>query len=133
MIEIILAGAPLGKGRVKRGAAGNAYTPERTVRYESRLAYEAQHVMAGRPLFDGPLEVDVIAYMPIPESKPVKWKQAALSGQERPTKKPDADNIAKMLDALNLVVWKDDAQIVVLTVEKTYSDQPRLVVQVSAI
>lgn len=126
MIEITLAGAPMGKERVRMTKAGHAYTPQRTVNYESRLALAAQQAMGDRPLFDGPLSVAMRVYMPIAVSKPKKFKAAALAGEERPTKKPDADNFAKILDALNLVVWVDDSQIVDLSVLKYYSDQPRM-------
>lgn len=105
---------------------GHAYTPERTVNYESRLALAAQQAMAGRALLDGPLEVHVSAFMPVAESKPKKWRAAALAGEIRPTKKPDWDNFGKILDALNLVVWVDDSQIVDGRVQKFYSDQPRM-------
>lgn len=110
--------------------SGHAYTPERTVNYESRLALEAQRVMGSQPLFEGPLIVDVVAVMPIAESKPKKWKAAALSGEIVPTKKPDWDNFGKILDALNMVVWIDDAQIFRGTVEKFYGDKPMLAVRV---
>ena len=109
---------------------GHAYTPERTVNYESRLALAAQQVMAGRALLDGPLSVDMVAYMPVAESKPKKWKLAALAGDIRPTKKPDWDNFGKVLDACNLVVWVDDSQIVEGRVRKFYSDQPRMEIHV---
>jgi Holliday junction resolvase RusA-like endonuclease len=131
MIEIVLLGAPMGKERVRFvKATGRTFTPERTVNYESRLALAAQHAMDGRPLFDGPLSVDVTAYMPVAESKPRKWKAAALAGEIRPTKKPDWDNFGKILDALNLVVWADDAQIVEGRVQKFYSSQPRMEIRV---
>lgn len=126
MIRIELAGAPLGKERVRVTRAGHAYTPERTVNYESRLALAAQRAMEGRAPLGGPLKVDVTAYMPIADSKPKKWKAAALTGGERPTKKPDWDNFGKILDALNLIVWTDDAQIVDGRVQKFYSDRPRM-------
>jgi Holliday junction resolvase RusA-like endonuclease len=132
MILIELAGAPMGKERVRMTRAGHAYTPERTVNYESRLALAAQATMAGRPLLDGPLFVEVTAYMPVAESKPKKWKADALSGAIRPTKKPDWDNFGKILDALNLVVWVDDAQIVEGRVRKFYSDRPRMEIRVIA-
>ena len=46
-----------------------------------------------------------------------------------PTKKPDADNIAKaILDALNGLAFYDDAQVVYLQVSKRYSNEPRAVV-----
>jgi Holliday junction resolvase RusA-like endonuclease len=134
MIEIVLAGAPMGKERVRFvKATGRTFTPERTVNYESRLAYAAQQAMGDRPLFDGPLSVEVVAYMPVAESKPRKWKAAALAGEIRPTKKPDLDNLAKILDALNLVVWGDDAQIVEMHIAKHYSEAPRMEIRVRQI
>jgi Holliday junction resolvase RusA-like endonuclease len=133
VILIRLDGAPMGKERVRFArVTGRTYTPERTVNYESRLAAAAQTAMDGRDLFDGPLFVEVTAYMPVAESKPKKWKAAALSGEIRPTKKPDADNIFKLLDALNLVVWVDDSQIVEGRVRKFYSDRPRMEIRVIA-
>lgn len=130
VLQFHLAGAPMGKERVRVTRQGHAYTPERTVNYESRLALAAQQAMAGRPLFEGPLRVTVVAEMPIAESKPKKWKAAALAGEVRPTKKPDWDNFGKILDALNLVVWVDDSQIVDGTVSKIYSASPKLSVRV---
>lgn len=124
----------MGKERVRvRRATGHLYTPERTINYEARLAHAAQQAMGDRPLFQGPLIVVVEAFMPVAESKPKKFKTAALNGQIRPTKKPDLDNIAKLLDALNLVAWADDAQIVDLRAVKWYSGLPRLVVTVESI
>lgn len=132
MIRIYLAGAPMGKERVRFvKATGRAFTPERTVNYEGRLALAAQQAMGGRPLLTGPVEVHLEAYVPIPESKPKRWKADALAGKIRPTKKPDLDNLAKSsFDALNLVVWTDDTQVTRAVLEKWYSDQPGLVLRV---
>jgi Holliday junction resolvase RusA-like endonuclease len=128
-----LAGPPMGKERVRITRQGRAYTPERTVTYEGRLAYAAQQAMQGRPLFDGAVAVEIVALMPIPASWSKKRQQAAREGRVRPTTKPDSDNIAKLLDSLNLIVWGDDAQIVDLgKVSKHYSDTPALVIHVSA-
>ena len=42
-------------------------------------------------------------------------------------KKPDIDNIAKYyLDAMNNVVYFDDAQVVALNIVKKYSDKPKV-------
>jgi len=134
VIRITLAGAPMGKQRVRFSrATGRAFTPERTVTYEGQLAYAAQNAMNGAPPLEGPLAVDMNVYMAIAESKPKKWKAAALAGVERPTKKPDLDNFAKMLDALNLIVWIDDSQIVQLQTAKFYSEAPRLEIAVRAL
>ena len=49
-----------------------------------------------------------------------------------PTKKPDIDNIVKVvLDAMNKFAFRDDTQIVKLEVEKLYtSDEEKLVIQI---
>lgn len=133
MIEITLAGAPRGKERVKQAADGHSYTPERTVTFESRLAYAAEKVMNGRPLLDGALQLDVEMFMQVPASWPAKRREAALRGEMRPTVKPDWDNGGKLTDALNLIVWVDDKQIVDGRVRKYYSDRPRTVVRVTEI
>mgnify|MGYP000907452258 CR=1 FL=1 len=132
-VEIVLAGKPMGKERVRVTHTGHAYTPERTVNYESRLALAAQAAMAGMAPLDGPLVVDICTYMDIPQSKPKKWRAAALAGEIRPTKKPDYDNFAKICDALNLIVWVDDAQVVDGRIRKFYSDRPRMEIVVSTL
>lgn len=131
MIEIWLRGAPMGKERIRTTKAGHVYTPERTVTYEGRLAYAAQQVMADRPPLDGPLAVDILILVPIAPSWPRKRQEDARAGRLRPTKKPDWDNYAKLLDALNLNVWIDDSQIVQGSVRKFYSDTPGMRVTVS--
>lgn len=132
-IIVELAGAPMAKERVRVTNKGHAYTPQRTVNYEARLAHAAQIAMAGRPLLDGPLAVSVTITMPIAESKPKKWREAALVGKIRPVKKPDADNYAKVLDALNLIVWADDSQIVDLRVVKFYGAKPSFKAAISTV
>lgn len=132
-IVITLPGTPQGKGRprfVRR--TGAAYTPAKTRSYESMLQGAAIEAMRGLGLMDGPVEVEVTAYFPVPASWSKRKRQAALAGETRPAKKPDADNLLKVLDSLNAVVFRDDAQIVDASVAKHYSDQPRLEVRVRA-
>lgn len=130
-LVIFLAGTPVAKGRPRFTKAGHTYTPEKTVNYETLLRLAAQQAMAGRKLFEGPLEVSVVAAMPKPKNLTRKRRAAIESHAERPTKKPDWDNFAKVLDALNEVVWLDDAQIVDGSVLKTYSDRPGMVIRIA--
>lgn len=130
MIEIALLGAPRGKERPRLTKAGHVYTPEKTRNYEAALKFAAQQAMGERPPLEGPLTVDITVQVPISPSWPKKRQQAARSGEERPTKKPDWDNFAKVIDALNLVVWIDDSQIVDGRVRKFYSDKPGLFIRV---
>lgn len=134
MIEIILAGVPVGKGRPRFvKSTGRAFTPEKTVRFEDRLSIVAQEAMAGRPPLTGPLDVEIEIRMPVPLSKPKRWRDAALAGLIRPTKKPDWDNFGKMTDAMNMIVWIDDAQIVDGRVKKIYHEAPAFVARVREI
>jgi len=72
---------------------------------------------------DKPLLVVIQANFKIPSSESKIQKQL-LNHKYRP-KKPDIDNIAKYyLDAMNDVVYFDDAQIIALNIVKKYSDEP---------
>jgi Holliday junction resolvase RusA-like endonuclease len=131
-VHIELPGVPQGKGRPRFvRATGHAFTPAKTRSYESMLQGAALEAMAGRLPLDGPLHVVVEAHFPVPASWSRAKRSAALLGVTRPTTKPDWENIAKMLDAFNEVVWHDDRQVVVGTIAKHYSDRPRLVVKVA--
>jgi Holliday junction resolvase RusA-like endonuclease len=130
--ELILDGEPVGKGRPRFSRqTGHAYTPEKTARFEERLAWAAQSTMNRAPLLEGALHMTVVAYFSVPSSKSAKWKTDALAHRVRPTKKPDIDNIIKgVADALNKVVYVDDTQIVSLNTRKFYSDRPRIEISI---
>ena len=52
-----------------------------------------------------------------------------LSGEIRPTKKPDWDNSGKIIaDSLNEIAYKDDSQIVDGMVRKFYGETPKVIV-----
>jgi Holliday junction resolvase RusA-like endonuclease len=133
-VIIELPGEPRGKGRprfVRR--TGHAFTPQKTASYEACLRHEAALAMADRPPFEGALRVRVAAYFGVPASWSTKKQIAAIAGAIRPAKRPDLDNIVKMFDALNEVVWRDDAQVVEGWIEKYYTDRPRLRIEVSLV
>ncbi len=131
-IIITMAGEPAGKGRPRFArATGRAYTPAKTRDYEAGLRYAAERVMAGKPPLTGPVVVDVVAGMPVPQSWSRKKQAQALAGIIRPTTRPDWENIGKMLDALNEIVWRDDAQVVDGRVRKVYREAPSLSIKVT--
>src|SRR3990167_6406227 len=132
ILTIILLGKLRGKQRPRVLRSGIAYTPKETVNYETALRLEAAAAMLKRRQkpYQGALKVTVNAFLPIAKSWSKKKQAAARANLIRPMCKPDTDNILKMLDGLNGIVWRDDAQIVDEEVSKWYSDQPRLVVSV---
>ena len=133
-VVITLAGVPVGKGRPRFvRATGRAYTPDKTRSYEDSLRLSAQVAMVGRAPLDGALSVVVEAAFPVPASWSEKKRSAALAGQVHPCVKPDADNLIKVLDAFNEIVWRDDKQVVEATIRKSYSDKPAFTVVVTEI
>lgn len=74
---------------------------------------------SGIDVLTGPLEVDIS----------FAFKGDWLSHH---TKKPDVDNCVKaVLDAMNGIVWIDDAQIVSLLARKEYLDDDRATISVT--
>ena len=132
MIKLIIPGDPQGKARARVTRWGS-YTPEKTANYEGYVKMIAKQ--ATKEYFmDEPLRIRVVAYYEIPKSTSKKKQALMLSNQIRPTKKPDADNVLKLIcDSLNGICYKDDAQIVSASIEKLYSDEPRVEVEVSKI
>jgi len=132
LVIVEVSGEPVPKGRPRfNRATGNAYTPAHTRKYEDVLRYAADQAMAGRPLFEGPVEMRVIASLPIPASYSIKKRDAARRGAMFPDKRPDWDNYGKIAsDALNMVVFRDDSQIVDCHISKRYSDRPALRIEV---
>jgi Holliday junction resolvase RusA-like endonuclease len=130
-VHITVAGPPVPKGRPRMSTVNGhaqAFTPAKTRRYEDLIRLEAGRVMEGLDQLQGPTEVRITAFMQTPQAI-VKHKTkgpAAEIGELRPTTKPDVDNFAKVIDALNGIVWRDDSQVVQLTVRKFYSTRPRL-------
>lgn len=133
-VSFHVPGAPQGKGRArsfkKPGGGIGHYTPEKTRTYEGMIRALAREAMYRQLIIEGPVELSLLIVMPVPKSWP-EWKKAmAAHGQILPTAKPDGDNVAKACkDALNGVLWVDDAQVVSLTLRKVYG-APGLVVGV---
>ena len=112
---IVVEGKIKGKARPRFNTkTGRAFTPGDTITYENwiKCCYQEQ---------DGKL---IEVYYKIPKSYTKKRVQAIRDGVEMPLKKPDSDNIAKIvLDSLNKIAFDDDAQVVELTVIKKWTEE----------
>ena len=126
MLMYTVYGEPVGKGRprfVRRGNFTQTYTPAKTKSYEDEIKMFAKAAMGATEPLETPVEVFLYIRNTVPASYSKKRTEACLSGQEKPTKKPDLDNVAKaFLDAMNGVVYKDDCQIISLHVTKVYAE-----------
>ncbi len=118
-VWVVVEGKIQGKAR-PRVVQGHAFTPRQTMVYENwvRSCYQEQD---GRYL-NGPIHATILAYCKIPQSYSKKRIQAILDGTEAPMKKPDLDNVAKIiLDSLNGIAFNDDAQVVFMVVARIYT------------
>lgn len=119
-MTIYIPGDPVGKER-PRVANGHAYTPEKTKAYEERIAWAWKQ--AHGEMIEGPVRLRVVAYFGVPSSASKKRQALMREGKILPTKKPDEDNILKVIqDALNGLAYKDDAYVVTGCCTKKYGD-----------
>lgn len=136
-VKFTILGEPQGKGRprfVSRynpqtgKSFGRAHTPDKTVIYENliKMEYMAQCNNYRFP-DDAMLDMRIKAYYGIPKSRSKKVKEQMRQGILRPVKKPDIDNVIKVVaDSLNQIAYKDDTQIVDCQCRKFYSEKPRV-------
>lgn len=134
-LKFTVLGEPMGKGRPRFSAAGpyvKTYTPEKTANYETLVKLEYRRQCRDFKFErDVPLDVRITAYYAIPKSASKKKAQLMRERRIRPMKKPDFDNIGKIVcDSLNDIAYHDDAQVVDAQVRKFYSDDPRVVVTI---
>lgn len=132
MYEFEVIGDIKGKARPRVNTyTGTAYTPNNTKDYENLIK---QYFKIKYPRYvplEGRVAVKIIAYFEIPKSTTKKDRAQIEEGRLSPTKKPDIDNIVKIiLDALNKMAFKDDNQITKLEVEKVYGEVEKIKVQI---
>jgi Holliday junction resolvase RusA-like endonuclease len=124
-----IPGEPQGKARHRTTKTGRTYTPAKTAQYEN-LIRQCFLASGDQERLEGQIEANIQAFFSIPKSVSKKKREQMLTGEIRPTKKPDADNVAKsILDACNKIAYDDDSHVVELFVEKWYSEEPRVVVE----
>lgn len=119
-VKFTIPGIPVPKAR-PRVVRGRAFTPKKTKDYEA-LVKDVYRLTVGEYLGDSAIVATIDLYFPIPESYSKSKKRRIADGEIKHTKRPDVDNCAKaILDALNEVAYKDDAQIVESRITKHYA------------
>lgn len=143
-VSFTVYGEPKGKGRPRvsirkfKNAKGEeqsyskAYTPQDTVNYETlvRTEYRMQceeYMFPDKQMLD----MRIQAFYPIPKSASKRMRERMINHEVRPTKKPDSDNIIKIIaDSLNNIAYHDDSQIVDVMFRKFYAEKPRVTVTI---
>ena len=130
--EIEIEESITGKARPRMNTyTGRAYTPTKTKNYEYLVRQIFVYKYPQYKPIEGRVTMTIIAYFEIPKSTSKKKEAEMLANIISPTKKPDADNIVKIvLDAMNKFAFKDDTQVTKLEIEKKYSRTPRIYVKI---
>lgn len=131
-ITVVLVGAPVPFARMRTGN-GHHFVPAKQRNAAAIMRIETVNAMrqGGWTMFDEAVFLTLRAVLPIPQSWSKKKQQAAIRGEVWPAKKPDLDNLAKLVtDAMSLVAYRDDAQIVRISAAKVFGVEPSLIVTV---
>ena len=112
----------------RSGANGKRrFTPKRQSDFMGQFRHFAALAMEGRPLLEGPLEMTATFVYQVPPS----WSKIKRATAKYKSSKPDASNLVKLAeDSMNCVVWRDDAQVASLMVQKLYGPYPEIIVTV---
>jgi Holliday junction resolvase RusA-like endonuclease len=136
-ITIWIPGTPIAKRRHRSAIRGGkicTYSDQkdqaRAISGIAHFTFRQDNVEA----LQGALIVKMDFGMPLPIKVSKSNRKAMIRGDISPAKKPDLDNLEKMiLDCLNKIVWEDDKQIVEIHSRKFYSDQPGVMVEVAEV
>lgn len=129
-VEFIVPGPPVAWQRA-RLVGKRHFTESRVAAYKRVVGTLANAAKAGRPPCTGPVSMHIVAVFAVPKSWPKARREDALAGLVVPTGKPDWDNVGKgVSDALNGIVYEDDAQVVDGRVVKRFGPNPCVLVEV---
>jgi Holliday junction resolvase RusA-like endonuclease len=150
-VKFVIPGEPFGKLNQRPtmiNGHASAYSPKQNNMYMDRII----QILNQEMIFDGdyifpkgkPVSIMIVAYFKIPDGHYKYYKreqvsrydtegQLMLEGKIRPTKKPDADNISKVIcDGISHQgrIWYDDSQVVMELIMKYYDSTPRVEVTI---
>ena len=118
---IVVEGTIRGKQRPRfKKKTGKAFTPNQTINYENWV--KQCYIKQSNKLLQGPIRARIEIYYSVPKSYSKRKIEAIKYGTDYPMKKPDCDNVVKIvLDSLNKIAYDDDKQVVELTVLKRWT------------
>ena len=109
---------PLQRHRHLPGGHGG-YSPQRKEIDSCRWELKMQH--QGQELFYGPLALDIVFFMNLPESRIRRTRVEDYHQQ-----KPDLSNLIKFVeDVANTILFPDDKQIALINACKIYGLEPK--------
>lgn len=133
--EFELKEKAIGKARPRFSyKMGRMYTPSATQKFEQKVKNAFLEKYRLEKLLEKPIKALIIVEIEPPKSISKKKRLELIEQVINYTKKPDIDNIAKIvLDGLNGVAYKDDSQIYRLEIYKRYGYENKIIVKLEEI
>lgn len=146
-IKFVIPGEPFGKLNLRpvmRCGHASSYSPKENNMYMDRIIGILNQNLVFTEDFifpkGTPVSIVITAYFKVPDGNYKYYKregafrydkegQDMLSGKIRPTKKPDLDNVSKVIcDAISHQgrIWYDDSQVSMELLMKYYDTNPRV-------
>lgn len=124
IISFQIPGRLRGKGRPRFvRATGRTYTDAKTEATEAMVRQLSALAMRGKAPLEGPVKLSIALRI----NHPASWSKKRKAETVFVTGKPDADNLIKVFDGANGVLWKDDSQIAQIEFDRRYQDGPEYV------
>jgi Holliday junction resolvase RusA-like endonuclease len=123
VVRLVIPGAPVGKARPRVTSHGT-FTPAKTKRAEKDVRAVWREA-GGQRLPDGPVVAHIHIYVERPQGHFTSKGALSATGRRSPfpVRKPDLDNAAKLLlDSLNGLAYRDDAQVIELHARRRWTD-----------
>ena len=136
-VKFKVLGEPKGKQRPRlckiRGRS-IVYTPKQTTEYEQKIRASCKRLMSEKFPQGIPLEIKITALFSIPKKFNKEQREKSINGELLPTKKPDGDNVIKIvLDALNDTAYFDDSQVFGINFFKRYGEKAQIIIEIKEI
>ena len=110
------------------------YTPKQTTEYEQKIRASCKRLMSEKFPQGIPLEIKITALFSIPKKFNKEQREKSINGELLPTKKPDGDNVIKIvLDALNDTAYFDDSQVCGINFFKRYREKTQIIIEIKEI
>ena len=126
--DLIVPAKPVAKARPRMTKSGHTYTDKATFQYERPVKILANPERGQREASTEALHVTMRFGFAMPNSWSKKKREERVGTFHR--QRPDLDNLVKICDALNNIVWEDDCQVAVISAQKVWSETSFTVISV---
>ncbi len=127
-VSFFVPGEPVAQGRPRMTTINGhprMHDAPKSAEFKALVSMIANREMKGSSPMETAVALNITVNKPVPQSWSKKKQRMALSGEVKPTTKPDIDNYLKsVLDGCNGIIFKDDSQVTYVTASKVYSTTP---------